>query len=111
MTPEQDSARKKRAVSAARSLLMLETSIATGAKRVHNALRHMGEEVPALFPVFGKFLESIPASMPLGEVRLLCEEAFLFKSDKALAIIESKYRPALLLGCLAVIRTYGDGTK
>jgi len=91
-------------------MLMLETSIATGAKRVHSALFYLGNEVPSLFPVFGEFLEAIPASMPLGEVRLLCEEKYLFKSDKALATIEAKYRSALLLECLAVVRAFGDAS-
>jgi hypothetical protein len=107
MTPEQEVARRKRAASAARSLLSLESGLAFGAKRVHGALQLLGDDVPDRFPAFGAFLDAIPKATPLGQLRLLCQERLLIESDQILASVESRYRSRLLLECIAVIRAYG----
>lgn len=106
MTPEQEVARRKRVVAAARSLLSLEFGLAHGAKRVRDLLCHLGHDVPRLFPALDEFLNAIPRDVPLGELRLLCQEPLLLSSDATLAAVEDKHRRAVLLECLSVIRAY-----
>lgn len=106
MTPDQEIARRKRAVAAARGLLSMEFGLAFGAKRVRDALWRLGHDVPKSFPTFDLFLNAIPNTTPLGELRLLCQENLLLSSDEVLARVEGKYRQALLRECLSVIRAY-----
>jgi hypothetical protein len=109
MTPDQNIARKKQAVAAARSLLALDVGFVYGAGRVQAALRSIGNDERDLFPVFDNFLDAIPRVTPLGGLRLICEEGQLLSSDRDLAEVEHKFRNALLLECLAVVRAYGRG--
>ena len=111
MTPEQEVARKKRIVSAARALLSLEFGFVYGARRIRNLLRQLGDNVPDEFPIFGRFLDEIPLATPLGELRLLCSQNLLFSSDEIIESVERKFRRGLLLGCLEVIQAYNNAGK
>jgi hypothetical protein len=111
MTPEQEEARKRRAVTAARRLLSGEVGLAYGAKRVRDALLHLGRDVPKSFPTFDEFLGAIPMAIPLGELRLLCQEGLLLSSDQILATVEGKYRQSLLRECLSVVQAYEPAGK
>jgi hypothetical protein len=106
MTPAQEVARRRRLVGAARNLLSLESSLVAGASQVRKALRYLGDEYDARFPTFGRFLDAIPAGVPLGEVRLICAENFLFETDAQLAILESEFRPSIIRECLAVLNEF-----
>lgn len=107
MTPEQEIARKKKAVSAARALLSLEHGLVYGSKRMRDVLSLLGDKVPDEFPAFARFLNAIPVTTPTGELRLLCQEQLLFRSDAVLALVEAEFRQSLLKECLAVIKAYG----
>ncbi|MDN3546457.1 hypothetical protein QWZ02_18520 [Kinneretia asaccharophila] len=111
MTPEQEVARKKRAVRAAQRMLTAELGLVYGAKRVREALFHLGSDVPKRFPAFDSFLDAIPLATPLGELRLLCQEALLLSSDRILAAVEAEYRQSLLRECLSVINVYESSGK
>ena len=107
MDAAQELSRKRRLVGAARSLLMLESGFAFGAKRVWNALDRLGDEYKRQHPAFGEFLRAIPTATPLGELRLLCTQELLLESDLALSKVELKFRQPLLKECRAVIDAYG----
>jgi len=104
MTPEQKTARTRRAVAAARALISQEHGLVYGSKRVSDALDYLGDDLPKRFPTFRQFLDRIPPSLPLGEARLYCTEQLLLQSDASLAVLETEFRPSLLRECRAVIK-------
>ena len=106
MTPEQEVARKRRVVSAARRLLSLEAGLVTGASRLRYALRYLGDEHEQRFPTFGRFLDAIPGPTPLGELRLVCAEEFLLRTDAQLAAVEAMFREPIMRECLAVLNEF-----
>ena len=107
MTPEQLVAGRQKAVSAARALLSLELGFYVGAKRVFNALEHLDGDLPPQYPVFGKFLASVPAALPVSHARLVCTTSYLFESDATLAALEARFRAPLLQACILVIEAFG----
>jgi hypothetical protein len=111
MTPEQEVARKRRVVSAARALLSLETGLVTGASRLRYALRYLGDEHEARFPAFGRFLDAIPIPTPLGDLRLACAEEYLLRTDAELAVVESTFRASIMRECLAVLNEFDKGGR
>jgi hypothetical protein len=104
MTPEQMTARTRRAVVAARALISQEHGLVYGCKRVSDALDYLGDEMPKTFPTFRQFLDRIPPALPLGEARLFCTEQLLLESDAKLAVIEAEFRASLLRESQAVIK-------
>jgi hypothetical protein len=112
MTPEQEVARKRRVVTAARRLLSLDAGLASGASRLQTALRYLGDEHEARFSTFGRFLDAIPKLTPLGELRLACADEFLLRTDAQLAAVEAKFRAVIMLECLAVLNEFDkDGRR
>jgi hypothetical protein len=106
MTPEQEVARKRRVISAARRLLSLETGLVTGSSRLRYALRYLGDQHEARFPTFGRFLDAIPNPTPLGELRLACADEYLLRTDADLAVVESEFRGSIMRECLAVLNEF-----
>ena len=90
-------------MSAAKAWHSLETGLVYGAKRVNDALSHLGAEPSKSFPAFELFLDAISPDLPLGELRLLRTENLLRQSDKALAAIEAKHRASVWAECIRVI--------
>lgn len=106
MTPEQEIARKKRLVSAAKALLTAQVGLYIGAVRVVNVLRTMGEAHENRHGIFSRFLQAVPADIPLGNARLLWEPSAMLKSDQKLLVVESTFRPELLAECVDIIKQY-----
>ncbi len=107
MTPEQEAARKKQLVSAAKALLSLQVGLAVGAIRIDKMLMHLSPELKKQHPIFGEFLSTIPMNVPLGSARLLWAPEALMEMDKKLSPIEKKYRTKLLLESIKIIANYG----
>jgi hypothetical protein len=106
MTPEQELARRRRLVSAAKALLSLQVGIAVGAIRVIGALRRLGRPYEEFHPIFSTFIDSIPCSIPLGGARLLWNPARMLEMDELLAPLEAKYRRMLMEECIRIIDIY-----
>jgi len=108
MTSEQELARRRKLVSAAKALLSLQVGIAVGAMRVAGVLRRLGRPYEESHFVFSKFIDSIPRSIPLGGARLLWNPERMLEMDELLAPIEARYRRVLLEECIRIIHIYGD---
>ena len=111
MTPDQESARIKRLVSAASSVLSLEVGLAVGAFRVHGRLCVLGEIYTARHPSFGEFITDLPPGIFVGRARLECAPAFFWEQENILARVESKHRKSLLEDCMRIISRYGPNNS
>ena len=94
MTPEQQDARTRRLVSAARALLALQVGLYVGAKRIENSLIWLGPDFQAKHRIFSEFTSAVPRcldswdhvpirSWPLFKARNVLRT--LFQSDFSLA--------------------------
>jgi len=106
MTPEQELARRRKLVSAAKALLSLQVGIAVGAMRVEGVLRWLGRPYEESHSIFSKFIDSIPRSIPLGGARLRWNPERMLELDEVLAPIEAKYRRMLMEECIRIIDIY-----
>jgi hypothetical protein len=108
MTPEQELARRRKLVSAAKALLSLQVGIAVGAMRMVGVLRQLGRPYEESHPIFSKFIDSIPRSIPLGGARLLWNPERMLELDELLAPVEAAYRRMLMAECIRIIEIYGE---
>lgn len=106
MTPEQEIARKKQLVSAARALLSLQVGIGAGCTRIRKVLHWLSLQDDEKFQVFKEFCRAT-AGFPIGNERLLWETSALLQHDARLAKIEDEFRPRLLKACIDIIAEFG----
>lgn len=106
MTPEQEIARKKQLVSAAKALLSLQVGISVGCVRVSKILHWLGLQGDERYRVFNQFY-SATVGLPVGNERLLWAYPALLECDAQLTKIEAEFRPKLLSACIAIIDKYG----
>jgi hypothetical protein len=106
MTPEQETARRKKLVSAAKALLSLQVGLAVGAARMENILLSLDETYQREHSLFALFMAKIPLDIPLGGARLLWRSEVMLETDDRLAEVEAKFRRALLNECVRVIEKY-----
>ncbi len=107
MTPEQQTARTQRLVSAAKAMLSLQVGLYVGARRIENALVWLGPEFKGKHSVFADFTRAVPLDIPVGTARLLWGPEVVLETDERLASVESKYRTELLMECIEIMRRYG----
>ena len=106
MNPEQEVARKKQLVSAAKALVSLQVGIGVGCVRINKLLiwlRLDGNEEHQVFRQFNK----ATVGLPIGNERLLWATDALLQQDTKLSKIEAKFRPAIMRACVNIIGTYG----
>jgi Protein of unknown function (DUF2489) len=106
MTPEQEVARKKQLVSAAKALLSLQVGISVGCLRVSKVLYWLGFQDQLPYQVFKQFNQAT-VGLPVGNERLLWSHSALLEQDEKLSKIENEFRPKLLQACVAIIERYG----
>jgi hypothetical protein len=106
MTPEQEIARKKQMVSAARALLSLQVGIGVGCIRINKILLWLRLQDDLRYQVFKQFLAAT-RGLPIGNERLLWAHSSLLECDAKLAAIEADFRPKVLSTCIDIIDTYG----
>lgn len=106
MTPEQEVARKKQMVSAAKALLSLQVGIGVGCIRVNKILHWLSLQDDPRYQVFKQFITAT-MGLPLGNERLLWSHAALLECDVKLAAIEGDFRPRVLSACIDIVDTYG----
>jgi predicted Fe-S protein YdhL (DUF1289 family) len=107
MTSEQDIARKKQLVSAAKALLSLQVGISVGCVRINKILHWLALQDDERYQVFKQFFAAT-IDLPIGNERLLWARAALLEQDVKLAKIETEFRPELLTACIVIIDTYSD---
>lgn len=107
MTPEQEEARTRRLVSAARALLTLQVGLYVGARRIENALFWLGSDFQAKHRIFSEFTDAVPREIPLGSARLLWEPTAVLETDLRLAVVEARFRAQLLVEAVEIIQQYG----
>ena len=106
MTPEQEFARKKQLVSAAKALLSLQVGISIGCVRITKLLLRLGLQSDERYRVFHQFNQAT-LGLPIGNERLLWAHPALLEHDIKLAKIETDFRPKLLDACISIISQYG----
>jgi hypothetical protein len=106
MTPEQEVARKKQLVSAAKALLSLQVGISIGCVRITKILYRLGLQNDEQHRVFHQFNRAT-VGLPIGNERLLWAHPALLEHDAKLAKIEAEFRPKLLNACIAIISRHG----
>lgn len=106
MTPEQEIARKKQLVSAAKALLSLQVGISVGCVRIGKILHWLTLQDDEQHQVFNQF-NGATIGLPIGNERLLWAHPALLEHDAKLAEIEAEFRPKLLGACIAIIDKYG----
>jgi hypothetical protein len=106
MTPEQEVARKRRLVSAAKALLSLQVGIGVGCVRINKILHWLLLQDDPRYQVFWQFIVAT-RSLPLGNERLHWAHSALLECDAKLATIEADFRPKILSTCIDIIDTYG----
>lgn len=106
MTPEQEIARKKQLVSAAKALLSLQVGISIGCVRIGKILLWLTLQGDEQYQVFNQFNRAT-VGLPIGNERLLWAHPALLEHDAKLAKIEAEFRPKLLSACIAIIDKYG----
>lgn len=106
MTPEQEAARKKQLVSAAKALLSLQVGVSIGSQRISKILLRLDLQNDETSQVFHQFNRAI-LSFPVGNERLLWAYPALLERDAELTRIEAEFRPRLLNACIAIIGQYG----
>lgn len=107
MTPEQQDARIRDLVSAARALLSLQVGFYVGARRIENSLIWLGPDFQTKHRIFSEFTDSVPRDIPVGTARLLWNPEAMLATDEALASIEARFRTQLLAECIEIVRHYG----
>jgi hypothetical protein len=93
-------------VSAAKALLSLKVGIGFGCMRIGKILSWLGLYGQEEYKVFQQFLKAA-VGFPIGNERLRWATDALLAKDAELAKIEVKFRPAILVACVAIISTYG----
>ena len=106
MTPEQEIARLKKLVRAARATLSMEFGLAFGADQISTALVHLGPVYQQKHQIFREFIRAIPADIPYGRARLLWDPAAMLATDKKLAIVENRFRRPVLDECVSILAQY-----
>jgi len=106
MTPEQEIARRKQLVSAAKALLSLQVGISVGCVRIGKILHWLTLQDDEQYRIFNQFNRAT-AGLPIGNERLLWVHPALLEHDAKLAKIEAEFRPKLLSACVAIIDKYG----
>jgi hypothetical protein len=106
MTPEQEVARKKQMVSAAKALLSLQVGVGVGCVRINKIIHWLSLQDDLRYQVFEQFLAAT-IGLPMGNERLLWAHAALLERDAKLAAIEAHFRPKVLSTCIDIIDTYG----
>ena len=106
MTPEQEIARKKQLVSAAKALLSLQVGIAIGCVRMNKLLAWLSLSGEKQYQVFQQFSTST-MGLPIGNERLLWATEALLQYDIKLSAVEAELRPAILQACVNIITTFG----
>ena len=106
MTPEQQAARTRRFVSAARALLSLQVGLYVGARRIENSLSWLGPDFQAKHRVFAEFTDAVPRDIPVGTARLFWNLEAMLATDERLASAESRFRAQLLAECVEIVRHY-----
>ena len=106
MTPEQEVARKKQLVSAAKALLSLQVGIGVGCIRINKLLYWLGLEGSEHGKIFKQFLD-VTRDIPIGNERLHWLPQALLEQDAKLTKLEAKFRPAILSACVGIIASYG----
>lgn len=106
MTPEQEVARKKQMVSAAKALLSLQVGIGVGCVRIEKILHWLSLQDDPRYQVFKQFLAAT-VGLPMGNERLLWAHEALLECDAKLAVIEAAFRTKILGACIEIIDTYG----
>jgi hypothetical protein len=106
MTPEQEIARKKQLVSAAKALLSLQVGVSIGCVRINKILHWLALQDDTQYQVFKQFFKAT-AGLPIGNERLLWAHSALLEHDAKLAKLEAEFRPKLLSACIAIIGNYG----
>ena len=108
MTPEQQDARTRRLVSAARALLSLQVGLYVGARRIENSLIWLGPDFQAKHRIFSEFTSAMPRGIPVGTARLLWNPEAMLATDARLAKVEACFRRQLLAECIEIVRHYGQ---
>ena len=107
MTPEQQDARTRRLVSAARALLSLQVGLYVGARRIENSLIWLGPDFRTKHRVFAEFTNAVPRDIPVGTARLLWDREAMLATNTRLASVEARFRAQLLAECVEIVRRYG----
>jgi len=106
MTEDQFIARKKRLVSAARSLVAGQQGITVASNHVLGCLYGLGDEWVERYYEFKEYRNALPSDIPIGSERLLWEFNKLLELDPVLANLEFKYRSRLMRRCCEIITNY-----
>ncbi|GAA5446263.1 hypothetical protein Misp06_04480 [Microbulbifer sp. NBRC 101763] len=106
LTIEQEIARTKKLVSAAKSVVSGQVGITIGSKSVSNKLYWLGPEWEERYPIFKEFHSALPLDIPVGVERLEWNPDLLLELDPVLAEIEFKFRPRILEACIAIIKQH-----
>ena len=106
MTPEQEVARKRQLVSAAKALLTLQVGIGVGCVRINKLLIWLRLDGNEEHQVFRQFIKAASGS-PIGNERLLWATEALLQQDAVLTKVEARFRPTIMRACVNIIATYG----
>jgi hypothetical protein len=107
MTPEQEAARVKQLLAAARALVAGDVGLVLAARNIERALRLLGPAAPKGFTIFEEFHKAIPLDIPLGTARLNWTIDLLLDLDERQMKVESSFRPGLLKACAELMAKYG----
>ncbi|EMY6776883.1 TPA: hypothetical protein ACVOYQ_004087 [Vibrio alginolyticus] len=106
MTSEQKTARLKRLVSAARSLVTGQQGITLAANRVLRCLYDLGDDWVERHPIYAEFRRALPAEVPISTERLLWHFDKVLELDPLLAKVEYKFRAKLMCESFLTIEKY-----
>ena len=108
VTPDQEIARKRKLVSAARALLSLQVGLVTGSLRISKLLYSLPPHIRDRHPSFDEMLNAIPRDLPLGSARIQWAHGPLIDSDRRLAVYENRFREQIMRECVAIIEAWGS---
>ncbi len=106
MTPEQETARLKRLVSAARCLVTGQQGITVASNHLLSCLYDLGDDWVTNHPIYAEFRNALPTEVPIGTERLLWNYEKVLELDPLLAKIEGKYRTKLMRESFVIIEKY-----
>jgi hypothetical protein len=106
MTPEQEIARKKRLVSASRSLVAGQQGLTIASNRILSCLYDLGDEWVDKHSVFKEYRNALPMEVPVGTERLHWSFDKLLELDPILADLEYRFRAKLMAECCNIITKY-----
>ncbi len=106
MTPEQEEARKKKLVSAARNLISGQQGITVASIRILGCLHYLGIEWVNSYSVFKEYKSSLPLEIPIGTERLNWHFDELLKLDPILGDLEANYRHKLMSEACVIVTKY-----